>query len=105
MARKLTRSQRLAAAVRASAPFAHRADHSLTPVRAEGGTASAVHLGWDCGSYDSVPMCGALAARATETTDDPANCADCAYVVRQLGLGDLLRDEGGWTGIYQPRTR
>jgi len=76
---------------------------SLTPVRQEGSAGLAVHLGWDLGSYDTHPLCGALRGRATETTDEPANCGPCARVVRLIGFDDLLKDEDGWTGIYEPR--
>ncbi len=76
---------------------------SLTPVKREGSSSLAVHLGWDGGSYDTYPLCGALKGHDTETTDEPANCGLCARVVRLIGLAYLLKDEDGWTGLYEPR--
>jgi hypothetical protein len=78
---------------------------SLTPVRAEDDRGSRVHIGFDEGSYDSKPLCPALANRATETTDTPANCTQCAGIVRDMGLEYLIKDEDGWTGLYEPRRR
>lgn len=78
---------------------------SITPVVAAGTYAGAVHLGIDEGSYDTRPVCGALASRETETTDLEANCGACAAVVRAIGYGHWLKDEDGWTGIYRPRQR
>ena len=78
---------------------------TLTPVKAEGSWRGRVHLGIDEGSYDTFPLCGALAGRATETTDEEANCGGCATVARAASMGYLLRDEDGWTGLYRPASR
>lgn len=82
-----------------------RGKYNLTPVTGlvYGEPSATVHLGYDLGTYDTSPICGLLAARDTETTDTPANCSGCAAVVREIGLGHLLRDEDGWTGLYEPR--
>lgn len=82
--------------------YARRGD-SLTPVIAESEHTRAVHLAFDHGSYGLPPLCGALHGRSTMTTDTPANCSACATVARQLGRGDDLKDEQGWTGLYEPR--
>jgi hypothetical protein len=82
--------------------FTRRGD-SLTPVKAESERTNTIHLAFDHGSYDSAPLCGVLRWSNTETTDTPANCGRCAAVARQLGRGDDLRDELGWTGLYEPR--
>lgn len=85
--------------------YARTTPSSLTPVMADGGTGGRIHPGFEEGTHDTVPVCGALRGRETITTDDSANCGGCATVVRAIGLGDHLRDEDGWTGLYQPRTR
>lgn len=89
------------AALRESA----RRGDSLTGVRARSLPTRVVHLGFDYGSYDSYPLCGRLANRHPETTDETANCDSCARVVRELGLEYLIKDKGGWTGLYEPRRR
>lgn len=74
---------------------------SVTAVRAP--TASrTVHLAFDHGSYDSYPLCGRLANGPTETTDETANCGLCAREMRRLNLMHLIKDEGGWTGLWTP---
>lgn len=79
---------------------ARRGD-SLTAVRAPTNSRT-VHLGFDHGSYDTLPLCGRLANRPTETTDETANCGLCRSVVRALGIDYLIKDESGWTGLWTP---
>jgi hypothetical protein len=79
--------------------------HGLTPVRASYLITQAVHLAFEYGTYASKPLCGVLADRETETTDETANCGRCATVAYALGLDYLLKDHLGWTGIYEPRQR
>lgn len=99
-------SIRLQAIVNKARPLAHRSDISFTPVMAEGGHyGGTIHLGVDEGSYDSKPMCGALANRATETTDAAGNCSSCATIIRAIGLDYLIKDESGYTDLYQPKRR
>jgi hypothetical protein len=98
-------SLRLQAVVTKALPLARRSDISFTPVRASETYTESVHIGVDEGSYDSKPMCGALANRATETTDTPANCSSCATIIKAIGLEYLIKDEDGYTDLYQPRKR
>lgn len=56
--------------------------HSLTPVKAAETISNRVHLAVDCGTYDSVPLCGALRRRETETTDELSNCSPCKKAAR-----------------------
>lgn len=84
--------------------FERRGD-SLTPIKAESENTNTIHLAFDHGSYDNPALCGALHNRSNATIDTPANCGRCATVARQLGRGDDLRDEQGWTGLYEPRPR
>lgn len=102
MATNQTRIQRRAEALRIARPVFNRG--SLTTVRAVSPWA-AVHLGFFEGSYESTTLCGALAGREVETVDEISSCADCAWVVRHSGHEYLIKDEDGWTGLYQPRAR
>lgn len=77
----------------------------LTGIQAASSVTQVVHLGFDQGTHDSYTLCGALAKRETETTDEVANCSPCAREVRKLGLEYLIKDESGWTGLYEPRRR
>lgn len=61
------------------------AEGSLTQVTALGGGSGRVHVGVDEGTYDSVPLCPALANRNTETTSDLANCPACKALLRAAG--------------------
>ncbi len=76
---------------------------SLTAVQATDTYTGTVHLGWDYGSYDSYPICGALKNRDCSTTDETANCPRCARVLREIGMEHLIKDVDGWTGIYRNR--
>lgn len=98
-------SMRLRAIVTALEPILRRSDVSLTPVMAENTYGGTVHIGVDEGSYDSKPVCNALANRATETTDTPANCSTCATIIRAAGHEHLIKDEDGYTDLYQPKRR
>lgn len=99
-------SLRLQAIVAKVRHLAHRADVSFTPIIAEGNYyGGTVHIGVDEGSYDSKPICGALASRATETTDTAGNCSSCATVIRAIGLDYLIKDHEGYTALYQPKSR
>lgn len=77
----------------------------LTGIKAISPFAQTVHLGFDSGTHDSYPLCGGLSNRRAETTDEVANCGPCAREVRKLGLEYLIKDESGWTGLYEPRRR
>lgn len=95
----------LVPSLRAELRNAARQGSGVTAVRAASGSTAAVHLGFDAGSYDSMTFCGALDGRERETTDLAANCSACASVTREIGLGHLIKDEDGWTGLYLPRRR
>lgn len=58
----------------------------LTTVRAVNGNSARVHVGWDEGSFDTVPLCPALRTRETETVDALATCPDCKHIVREQWL-------------------
>lgn len=67
---------------------------SMTQVKALDSTRTRVHVGYDAGSYDSYPICGALKNRNTETVDDYANCPDC----RRLLLAENF-DISNWFDV------
>jgi hypothetical protein len=104
------RIKRRSALGRLSAPdaFLLRAEANrgtgLTPVKAANTSRGGVHLGFEAGTHDTYPLCGALDRRAKETTDEPANCTRCGSIARELGLGDLL-EPNDWMTIYAPRSR
>lgn len=104
MYREAARGQALLVREAALHEAARRGD-ALTGVRARSLPTRVVHLGFDHGSYDSYPLCGRLANRHPETTDETANCAPCLRVACELGLEYLIKDESGWTGLYEPRRR
>lgn len=74
----------------------------LTPVVAATEPAPLrVHAAVSAGSFDSYPLCGALANRDRETTDRLANCPDCKTVCRMARI-DLCGLFDGIGEDYDP---
>jgi hypothetical protein len=72
---------------------------NLTGVISSTAGARRVHLGWDEGA-NTLPLCGRLANRETETTDSGATCRDC--IVEGEATGQDLQ---GLVWLSDARTR
>ena len=100
---KLAYTPRAARLAKMAANLVRLARHGLTGVRAATGATAGVHLSFDTGVADLGTLCGALEYKEPETVDLPSHCADCAHVVRLMGMEERIKDEDGWTGLYLPR--